>query len=52
MGVVLLLESGGRDPVVVALRCIIELSLSRPEDVLASDAFSARATRLFCEGCD
>lgn len=51
VGVVLLLESGGRDPVVVALRCITKLWGDRSEDALNSQVLSARATQLFCEGC-
>lgn len=47
VGVVLLLESGGRAPVVVLLRVIMILFGERTEDLLNSTPPSARATHLF-----
>lgn len=48
VGVELLLESGGRDPVVVALRSITELE-TRVKAALSCKAESARAAQFFCE---
>jgi hypothetical protein len=47
VGVVLLLESGGRAPVVVLLRVVMMLFGKRTEDLLNSTPPSARAMELF-----